>query len=133
MSAVLLLVGVLIAVFGVGTTLRWWYAPLTRALNGIQPIWLGPAQLSLGVGLALGGGSLLVTAPGPHDTMIRWTVVIAVETLPFLAGGLIEREHRRYLAEEPGGRRSRPTLVRRALRYLLTHQQPAGGPTWPTR
>jgi hypothetical protein len=121
---VLVTMGGGVAGLGAGAWARRWYAPVLRCLDGIHPFWLGALQLTGGSALALLGLLTLVDSPQPRESVFRWLVVIATDTLPCLAGGLLEREHRAWA----DGRRPRMNLARRVLRYLLTRQEPAGGP-----
>jgi hypothetical protein len=125
-----LLAGLALVVLGLGTWAGRWYAPLLRGLDGIHPSWLGPALLCLGVGVALAAGSGLSWLAPVRGEVLGWAVVALVMALPSPVVGVLLRE----LDAGPGmprQRRGAPGRLRRALRYLVTHQSPAGGPVWP--
>jgi hypothetical protein len=127
-----LLGGIALVVFGLGTWAGRWYAPLWRGLNGIHPSWLGPALLCVGVAVALAAGAALPWPAAVREALLGWAAVFLALAVPSLVTGVLLRELDDGLGM-PGGRRRAPGRLRRALRYLATHQSPAGGPLWPDR
>lgn len=116
-----LVCGLALATLGLGTWLGRWYAPLLRALNGIEPAWLGPLLLCAGAAVALAGSALLV-GPAVRPVLLGSAAVPLALTVPSLVAGLVLRAaHGR---SGPG----RTGWPRRVVRYLLGGQYPAGGP-----
>ena len=124
-----LLGGVALVVLGLGTWVGRWYAPLLRSLDGIHPSWLGPTLLCLGVGVALTAGAGLPWLAPVRVELLGLAAVTLVVAVPSLIAGVLLRELDAGLGV-PRRRRTEPGMVRRALRYLVTHQSPAGGPVW---
>lgn len=115
---------------GLGTWVGRWYAPLLRSLDGIHPSWLGPTLLCLGVGVALTAGSGLSWLAPVRLELLGWAAVTLVVAVPSLIAGVLVRELDAGLGV-PRRRRRVPGRLRRAVRYVITHQSPAGGPVWP--
>lgn len=115
---------------GLGTWAGRWYAPLLRGLDGIHPSWLGPALLCLGAGVALAGGAALPWPAQVRAELLGWAAITLVLAAPNLFAGVLLRELDAGLGI-PRRRRRAPGRLRRALRYLATHQSPTGGPVWP--
>ncbi|HEX4359618.1 MAG TPA: hypothetical protein VH141_18945 [Pseudonocardia sp.] len=125
-----LLGGLALVVLGLGTWAGRWYAPLLRCLDGIHPSWLGPALLCLGVGVGLAGGAALPWPAQVRVELLDWAAVALVLAVPSALAGVLVRE----VDSGPGvprRRRRAPGRLRRALRFVITHQSPAGGPVWP--
>jgi len=127
-----LLGGLALVVLGLGTWAGRWYAPLLRSLDGIHPSWLGPTVLCLGVGVALTAGAGLPWLAPVRVELLGLAAVTLVVAVPNLIAGVLVRELDAGLGV-PRRRRRAPGRLRRALRYVITHQSPAGGPIWPGR
>jgi hypothetical protein len=124
-----LLGGAALLALGIGTWAGRWYSPLLRSLNGVHPMWLGPALACVGAAFTLLAAALLVPVPEVRTALFGWATLASVQAVPCLLAGLALRE----VEGQPAGSgtRRRPGRLRRALRYLLTHQSPAGGQVWP--
>lgn len=125
----MLLAGLALIVFGLGTWAGRWYAPLLRSLDGIHPSWLGPALLCLGVGVALVAGAGLPVLAPVRAGMLGSAAVALVLAVPSLLAGVLLRELDAGLGVSRRPRRA-PGMFRRTMRYVITHQSPAGGPVW---
>lgn len=128
---VALLGGAALLALGIGTWAGRWYSPLLRSLNGVHPIWLGPALACLGAAFTLLAAAMWVPVPDVRTALFGWATLASVQAVPCLLAGLALREVE--VRPAATGTRRRPGRLRRALVYLLTHQSPAGGPVWPDR
>jgi hypothetical protein len=126
-----LLGGAALLALGIGTWAGRWYSPLLRSFNGVHPLWLGPALACFGAALTLVAAALLVPVPDVRTALFGWASLACVQAVPCLLAGLALREVE--VRPAASGMRRRPGRLRRALRYLLTHQSPAGGQVWPDR
>lgn len=78
---------------GAGTWAGWWYAPLLRTLNGIDPRWLGPAHTALGAAVLLLGSSGVVVSAGVRATLLISAIDAGVAVAACLAVGFRLRGH----------------------------------------
>jgi predicted MFS family arabinose efflux permease len=83
----------------------------------------------IGVAVALTSGAALPWLAEVRGALLGWAAVSLALAVPSLVAGLLLRELDSGLGV-PSSRRA-PGRLRRALRYLATHQAPAGGPLWP--
>lgn len=95
-SGLILLLGAggVVALAGLGTWVRWWYAPLLLRLNGVHPRWLGPGYTAAGLAAVLAACAGFAE-PGPvRETLVIWVVDATIVAVLCLVVGLRIRGRR---------------------------------------